>query len=82
MSEGTGVGTLYAFNAQTMHHIYDSHECTSGADNMYSATQFSVPTIANGYVSVGAQSNNNTGSGTLGQGTFYVFGKLSRGSNC
>ena len=47
---------------------------------MYSTTKFSVPTVANGRVYVGTQSNNNTGSPTLGQGTFYIFGQLSRPS--
>ena len=77
--EGTNNGVLWAFNAQTMAHLYNSSQCTG--DVIHSATQFSVPTIANGYVYVGAQSNNSTGSPTLGQGTFYVFGLIS-GKTC
>jgi len=77
--EGTNNGVLWAFNATTMKHLYNSTQCTG--DAIYSATQFSVPTIANGYVYVGAQSNNNTGSLTLGQGTFYIFGLIT-GKTC
>ena len=35
------------------------------------STFFVVPTVANGYVYVGAQSANS------GQGTFYIFGEIS-----
>jgi hypothetical protein len=71
--EGTNHGTLYAFNASTMAHLYDSNQCQLGGDLMYSATQFSVPTIAKGFVYVGTQSDNVT---NVGKGTFYIFGKL------
>jgi len=71
--EGTNHGTLYAFNASTMAHLYDSNQCQLGGDLMYSATQFSVPTIAKGFVYVGTQSDNVTNVGT---GAFYIFGKL------
>lgn len=72
--EGTNHGAIYAFNAQTMQHIYDSGQCQTGVDLMYSATQFSVPTVANGFVYIGTQSDNVT---NVGKGTFYVFGKLA-----
>lgn len=73
--EGTNAGVLWAFNATTMKHLYNTTLCTQ--DAMYSATQFSVPTVADGHVYIGAQSNNNTGSPTKGQGTFYVFGQIT-----
>jgi hypothetical protein len=72
--EGTTIGALYAFKAQDLTHIYDSNQCQGGADHMFSATSFSVPTIANGFVYVGAQSDNVT---NVGKGTFYIFGKLA-----
>lgn len=72
--EGTNHGAIYAFNAQTMQHLYDSGQCQTGVDLMYSATQFSVPTIANGFVYIGTQSDNVTNVGT---GTFYIFGKFA-----
>jgi hypothetical protein len=77
--EGTNHGAIYAFDAGSMHHLYDSNQCQTGVDQMYSATQFSVPTIANGFVYVGTQSNNVT---NVGKGTFDIFGKISpaRGS--
>jgi hypothetical protein len=75
--EGTNHGALYALDAQTMKDVYDSNMCATGVDRMYSATVFSVPTIANGFVYVGAQSDNVT---NVGQGTFYVFGNLTRGT--
>jgi hypothetical protein len=78
--EGTTVGALYAFKAQDLTHIYDSNQCQGGADHMNSATSFSLPTIANGFVYVGTQSDNVT---NVGKGTFYIFGKLpTQGTSC
>lgn len=78
--EGINVGAIYAFDAGTMHHLYDSGECQNHVDNMYSATKFSVPTVANGFVYVGTESAN-TNQTNLGQGTFYIFG-LMTGKTC
>jgi hypothetical protein len=75
--EGTNVGALYAFDATMMKQIYNSGQCQSGVDHMYSTTKFSVPTVANGYVYIGTQSDNVV---NVGKGTFYIFGKLSRSS--
>jgi len=63
-------GILYAFDAMTMQELYSSNNpCTNDAINP--ATKFSVPTVANGYVYVGTESDNVN---TIGKGTFYVFG--------
>jgi hypothetical protein len=66
---------LYAFDAVTLGQLYVSSNCT--LDNIAPpATKFSVPTVANGYVYLGAQDV----SGTLGHetntglGRFYIFG--------
>lgn len=69
-------GALWAFNASNLKHLYNSTQCPT-RDSIFPATQFSVPTVANGYVYVGAQSNNSTNSPTKGQGTFYIFGLTS-----
>ena len=45
---------------------------------IYQDTKFSVPTVANGYVYVGTQSNNTK---SPGMGTLYIFGPLTR-SGC
>jgi hypothetical protein len=66
-------GILYAFDAgstgTSMPQLYSSNTCV--ADEMNPGTKFSVPTVANGYVYVGGQSDNIT---TVGQGTVYIFG--------
>jgi hypothetical protein len=72
--QGTTPGILYAFDAVSMKELYDSNECAG--DQIAPAIKFSVPTVANGYVYVGAQElQNNVNNGT---GTFYIFGPLSR----
>lgn len=71
-------GILYAFDALSMTQLYSSSACQTGVDQINQATKFSVPTVANGYVYVGTQSNNTN---SPGMGTFYVFGPLTR-SNC
>jgi hypothetical protein len=63
-------GKLWAFNATTMNHIYNSGQCTQ--DGIASVNFFVVPTVSNGYVYVGAQSFASSG-----QGTFYIFGEIS-----
>lgn len=68
--ESTTPGILYAFDALTMKELYGSDLCV--ADSIAPATKFSIPTVANGYVYIGAQelsggTNNETG-------TFYIFG--------
>ena len=70
-------GILYAFDALSLTQLYSSSTCQTGADLINQATKFSVPTVANGYVYVGTQSNNTK---SPGMGTFYVFGPLVRSS--
>jgi hypothetical protein len=71
--EGINNGVLWAFNAATMKHLYSSNQCAG--DNIHSALKFTVPTVANGYVYVGAQSDNVN---NMGMGTFYIFGPTGR----
>jgi len=69
----TSPGVLYAFDATTMQQKYSStNTCTSDAINP--STKFSVPTVANGYVYLGTESDNVN---IVGQGTFYIFGPSS-----
>jgi hypothetical protein len=75
-SESTTAGQLYAFNATTMQGVYVNSGPGSNCaqvDGLYAVTKFSVPTVANGYVYVGAESANTTPQNT-GLGTFYIFG--------
>jgi hypothetical protein len=67
-------GVLYAFDALTMQELYSSSTC-SGRDGMAASTKFSVPTVANGYVYVGAESLQSGVNN--GVGTFYIFGPNS-----
>ena len=71
-------GILYAFDAVTLAPLYSSTTCQTGVDMINQATKFSVPTVANGYVYVGTQSNNTK---SPGMGTLYIFGPLTR-SGC
>jgi hypothetical protein len=77
----TNAGVLYAFDATTMKELYASSGTgsTCAADLMYPGTKFSVPTVANGYVYVGAESLDSIGKNN-GQGTLYIFG-LNRQCN-
>jgi hypothetical protein len=76
-SEGTVSGVLYAIDAVSMTQLYSSTStCTNDAINP--ATKFSVPTVANGYVYVGAEWDNIN---IVGKGTFYIFGP-NRPPNC
>lgn len=75
--EGTTPGALYAIDAVSMAQLYVSNNpCTADAINP--ATKFSVPTVANGYVYLGTQSDNVN---IVGMGTFYIFGP-NRNPNC
>lgn len=67
-------GVLYAFDAIGMQQEYSSSTC-SGRDNIAPSNKFTVPTVANGYVYVGAQELQNGVNN--GQGTFYIFGPNS-----
>jgi hypothetical protein len=74
-AEDTRNGVLYAFDAgatgTSMQQLYSSSN-TCSADALAPATKFSVPTVANGYVYVGAQQlSSGVNNGT---GTFYIFG--------
>lgn len=56
---------LYAFDATTLVELYDSNKClTMDAPGL--ATKFSTPTIANGYVYIGTQTD------------FDIYGPVSR----
>jgi hypothetical protein len=72
--EGTTPGILYAFDALTRQELYDSTMCAG--DAIAPPTKFSVPTVANGYVYVGAQELQNGNNN--GTGTFYIFGPPTR----
>lgn len=53
-------GILYAFDALTLTELYDSNQCFINhvqVDQPGPSTKFSVPTIANGYVYIGTQTN-------------------------
>ena len=55
-----------------MQHLYNSNQCNG--DNIHSAIAFTVPTVANGHVYVGAQSDNSV---NVGLGSFYIFGLIA-----
>jgi hypothetical protein len=69
-------GILFALDAVTLQQLYSSSTCTS-RDLLHQATKYSVPTVANGNVYVGTQSDNVTNKG---KGTFYIFGPGATGS--
>lgn len=74
--ESTTAGQLFAINATTMQALYASSGFGSTCqtvDQMNAAIKFSVPTVANGYVYIGAESANTSPQNT-GQGTFYIYG--------
>ncbi|MFZ0285810.1 MAG: hypothetical protein WAL32_11325 [Terriglobales bacterium] len=71
-------GVLYAYDALTMSQLYGSNQCSSGVDAIATAIKFSVPTIANGYVYLGAMGPLGGVSGSYNNGMFYIFGSLSR----
>jgi hypothetical protein len=71
-------GVLYAYDALTMAQLYASSQCSSGVDAITTATKFSVPTIANGYVYLGTLGPLGGVSGSYNNGMFYIFGSLSR----
>jgi hypothetical protein len=55
---GGNHAVLFAFDAVSMQTLYESSKCAT-RDAMAPGTKFSVPTIANGYVFVGTQSELN-----------------------
>jgi hypothetical protein len=77
--EGTTRDVLYAFDAMSMQELYDSGQCP--ADQIAPATKFSVPTVANSFVYIGAQEihlDNTQHEVNTGLGTFYIFGPTTR----
>ena len=76
-------GVLYAFDAANVSQppLYSSSGCTNGRDRIAPGVKFSVPTVANGYVYVGAEQcawngadcSGSDGKGNDGAGTFYIF---------
>jgi hypothetical protein len=81
LSGSSKPGVLYAYDALTMAQLYASNQCSTGADAITTATKFSVPTIANGYVYLGTLGPLGGVSGNYNNGMFYIFGSLSR-TNC
>jgi hypothetical protein len=73
-------GVLYAYDALSMAHLYDSSQCSTGVDKIDPATKFSVPTIANGYVYLGTMGPIGGISGSYNNGAFYIFTTVSRTS--
>jgi hypothetical protein len=73
----TSPGTLSAFDALTLGSLYSSGTCLSGRDRIAAATKYSIPTVANGNVYVGAEQCTWNGSTCTndGTGTFYIFGQ-------
>jgi hypothetical protein len=66
-------GILYAFNATTLSELYNSNLCKIGGvfqDQPGSATKFSVPTVANGRVYIGTQTD------------FDIYGPLPQSRTC
>jgi outer membrane protein assembly factor BamB len=51
------LGVLYAYNALTLEELYDTTQAPNKADNFGEGVKFSIPTIANGKVYVGTQTN-------------------------
>ncbi len=75
LAQGTENGILHAFDALSMKELYSSNTCTG--DAIYPATKRSVPTVANGYVYVGAQQTSGCPGPNCvntGGGSFYIFG--------
>jgi hypothetical protein len=69
----TPPGVLYAFNADTLSELYNSSACKIGGVNQDQpgpATKFSVPTIANGRVYIGTQTD------------FDIYGPLPQSRTC
>jgi hypothetical protein len=63
----TGKPVLYAFKATDLSELYDSSQCAGDAPG--APTKFSVPTIANGYVYIGTETD------------FDIYGPLTRSCN-
>jgi len=58
--QGGDPATLFAFTPHTLTELYDSTQCVIGGkevDEPGPATKFSVPTVANGYVYIGTQTD-------------------------
>ncbi len=68
-AQGGAAAVLHAFNASSMIELYNSGQCGT-ADLPGPATKFSVPTIANGYVFIGTQTD------------FDIYGVLLQARQC
>ncbi len=76
-NEGANGGTLLAFDALTMKQAYSNHTCTN-RDRLSPTVKFSVPTVANGNVYMGAYAVDGNGN-SIPNGMFYILG-LNAGS--
>jgi hypothetical protein len=88
-------GKLYAFDAASstsnMPKLYSSEDCVIGGNNVdriNPATKYSVPTVADGHVYLGTQGPlltvaqcGSLSASCFNNGTFYIFGNLTR-STC
>ncbi len=83
----TSPGVLYAFDADNVSAspLYSSTTCPN-RDRIAPGTKFSVPTVANGYVYVGAEQCTWSSSTNMCSndetGTFYIFTSLSNTIPC
>ena len=61
-AENTNPATLHAYDAKTLHELYNTNQAANGRDNFGVGNKFITPTVANGKVYVGT----TTGVGVFG----------------
>jgi len=61
-AENTNPAVLHAYDAQTLHELYNTNQAANGRDHFGNGNKFITPTIANGKVYVG----RTTGVGVFG----------------
>jgi hypothetical protein len=61
-AENTNPAVLHAYDAQTLHELYNTNQAANGRDHFGNGNKFITPTIANGKVYVGT----TTGVGVFG----------------